>query len=285
MRIARFHVMPSVRGGMGLYAARDFREREMLTVYTGTSLGKDKTREATAALEALMREGKAKHIRVVGGELIDGRGAPTAAQYINAGVESTRYEVNEDGKTARKVRVPWVNSNAQIDRTGRNGTISVKGGTRILRGSEIIMSYGQAYWRTFAAEREGKLPEGVTEEQAPTAETATAQTGTRRMITERKRGRDGDNPGSSAQHASEAANEDGDAEAEHEGPLRTRQSRRLNGKEAETEGMPDTTRRRKREKEAGRGDEETAEAKCEHDDAIQSAGRRGREGGDKQGQE
>ena len=73
------------------------------------------------------------------------------------------------------------------------------------------------------------------------------------MITERKRGRDGDNPGSSAQHAPEAANEDGDAEAEHEGPLRTRQSRRLNGKRAETEDIQGTTRQRKRETEASEG--------------------------------
>ena len=115
------------------------------------------------------------------------------------------------------------------------------------------MSYGQAYWRTFAAEREGKLPEGVTEEQVPTAGTATAQVEAQRTSKEQKRGRDGDNPGSSAQHAAEAGNDDGDAEAEHEEPLRTRQSRRLNGKGAETEGIPDTTRRRKRGKEVDEG--------------------------------
>ena len=60
----------------------------------------------------------------------------------------------------------------------------------VLRGSEIIMTHelrSQAYWRTFAAEREGKLPEGVTEEEAPTTETATAQTGKQRAAGRQQR--------------------------------------------------------------------------------------------------
>lgn len=61
----------------------------------------------------------------IGGALIDGREAKTAAQYINANIGSTRYETSDDGKRAWKVAVPQVAANAKMDRTGRTGTISV----------------------------------------------------------------------------------------------------------------------------------------------------------------
>ena len=121
---------------MGLYAAVDFKAGERLTVYTGRSLGKERSESANDALAELKRQGKAGHVMTMGGELIDGREAKTAAQYINANIGSTHYETSDDGKRAWKVAVPKVAANAKMDRTGRSGTISVVDGGV---GSEVLM--------------------------------------------------------------------------------------------------------------------------------------------------
>ena len=127
-----FHIRISPVSGRGLYAARQFAHKEAMVVYMGRDLGGEGTQEGTRAREALAAVHRADHIMVVSGRYIDGRHGVTGAQYVNAARGTS-------GRT----------DNARF---GATGTITVEKRSGIAAGEEILMAYGQDYWRQRDAE-------------------------------------------------------------------------------------------------------------------------------------
>ena len=122
---------------------------------------------------------------------------------------------------------------------------------KILRGSEILMAYGPAYWRTFAAERTGRLPEGAVEVTPPGAAGAAAAGRT----ASQKRGRG--ELGPSAARVGQASETGAEAGTQDQAGGTARRSRRLNG-EAATEAAAAPTVQRKRRREVSGGEAEAS---------------------------
>ena len=114
----------------GLHAARRYVKGETITVYVGEKLGAEGTVEADAEYERRRRAGGGKHVMRlwVGRMLVDGQHGYTGAQYINA---------------AYHAPAGWVN-NAEMVSSG-----TIKATRNIEAGHEILMAYGDAYWRAW----------------------------------------------------------------------------------------------------------------------------------------
>ena len=124
---AWFHVKTSPIAGRGLYAARPFAHKDAMVTYMGRDLGGEGTAEGTRAREQLAAVHRADHIMVVKGRYIDGRHGVTGAQYINAAHGSS-----------------GCSDNAKF---GPTATVTVEKKSGIAAGEEVLMAYGQEYWR------------------------------------------------------------------------------------------------------------------------------------------
>ena len=118
----RFHVktvtFPGGKNGSGLFAARDFRKGEYLTVYAGEPIDRNEHYRRRLA-------GVGDHVMEIAGALIDGAVGGNGAELINSALH-------------RK----GMHENAKFSTT----TGSVKALRDIAAGQEICMSYYGGYW-------------------------------------------------------------------------------------------------------------------------------------------
>ena len=140
---------------LGLYAMRRFEVHEPIAVYIGEDIG-EQGGDGDAELERRAAENGGRHVMQQGRRLVDGKYGPTGAQYVNSAYRAPKG---------------WAN-NARILATG---TIVA---TKVIRpGTEILMAYGNAYWRRWGVEESLE-----TETQPPTSVTTAgpASSGQRR---------------------------------------------------------------------------------------------------------
>ncbi|MEO6104059.1 MAG: reverse transcriptase domain-containing protein, partial [Pseudoxanthomonas sp.] len=114
-------VAQSPIAGMGLMAARDFRRGEHITDYTGDEL-------------------VLHHDRVGGPYAL----ALTKRKAIDAARTNTAY-----GRWANDPRGSDMSPNAEFVINRATGTGRLRATQNIARGSEVLVSYGPAYWRAF----------------------------------------------------------------------------------------------------------------------------------------
>ena len=117
----------------GLYALRQFEVAEPIAVYLGEDIGAYDG-DGMVEMERRAARGGGRHVMRQGARLVDGKHGPTGAQYINS---------------AYQAPAGWVN-NARILATG-----TIVATTVIRPGTEILMAYGEEYWRRWG-ERERK---------------------------------------------------------------------------------------------------------------------------------
>jgi len=114
-------VMQSPIAGMGLFASRDFRCGEHITDYTGDEL-------------------VLSHDRVGGPYAL----ALTQRKAIDAARTNTAY-----GRWANDPRGSDMSANAEFVINRATGTGRLRATRAIAKGSEVLVSYGPAYWRAF----------------------------------------------------------------------------------------------------------------------------------------
>ena len=139
----RFHIRKDgAVAGRGLFAARDYAKGEYMTVYMGRDMGGVNTPvEGIAAQEKLAAIRRADHVMGIAGRLVDGRKGISGAQYINTAK-------GMKGRT----------DNARFSATTGSIVVTANGG--IKAGTEILMSYGQAYWQQRAKDARADIRYG-----------------------------------------------------------------------------------------------------------------------------
>ena len=138
-----------------MYAAREYKVDEPITVYMGIVMGPADDPSTQAWLAQAISLGIGRHVMKVGGMLVDGEHGASGAQYINSDYHlmhngrkvPTAWTTGQQDKAdrgwwARGVWVTDTHNNAQFKTTGIIRATAV-----IHEGREILMAYGADYWR------------------------------------------------------------------------------------------------------------------------------------------
>jgi hypothetical protein len=114
---------------LGLFAAKEYKARQNVAVYMGQDVG-----DASIPLPVNTLAGQSEHIMAIGGRLIDGLHGASGVQYINAAHHRNTGQIN----------------NAKFTSTGTIVTT-----TKIKKGQEILVEYGQEVWAGKARAQNG----------------------------------------------------------------------------------------------------------------------------------